>query len=49
MNCNCAAVSILNLNSSDFADIDQLSKILQIVGTPDHEFLTKITSDTVSE
>ncbi|XP_003384011.1 PREDICTED: mitogen-activated protein kinase 14-like [Amphimedon queenslandica] len=26
--------------------IDQLTKILQIVGTPDQEFVTKITSDT---
>ena len=30
------------------SDIDQLTKILQIVGTPDQEFLGKITSDTVS-
>lgn len=28
--------------------IDQLTRILQIVGTPDQEFVTKITSDTVS-
>lgn len=27
--------------------IDQLTKILQIVGTPDQEFVQKITSDTV--
>eukprot|EP00731_Ephydatia_muelleri_P002899 Em0001g2899a len=27
-------------------DIDQLTRILQIVGTPDREFLKKITSDT---
>ena len=29
-------------------DIDQLTRILQIVGTPDKEFLDKVTSDTVS-
>ena len=28
--------------------IDQLTKILQVCGTPDREFLLKITSDTVS-
>lgn len=27
--------------------IDQLTKILQIVGSPDGEFMEKITSDTV--
>ena len=29
-------------------DIDQLTKILQLVGTPDQEYLSKISSDTVS-
>ena len=29
-------------------DIDQLTKILQLVGKPDAEFLQKITSETVS-
>ena len=29
-------------------DIDQLTRILQIVGTPDKEFLAKVTSDSVS-
>ena len=28
--------------------IDQLTRILQIVGSPDSEFMQKITSDTVS-
>ena len=28
--------------------IDQLTKILQVCGTPDRDFLDKITSDTVS-
>lgn len=28
--------------------IDQLTRILQIVGSPDVEFMQKITSDTVS-
>ena len=28
--------------------IDQLNRILQVCGTPDKEFLQKITSDTVS-
>ena len=28
--------------------IDQLTRILQIVGSPDAEFMQKITSDTVS-
>lgn len=35
-------------NLFEIIDIDQLSRILQIVGTPDDEFLAKITSDTVS-
>ena len=29
-------------------DIDQLTRILEVIGTPDQEFLDKITSDTVS-
>ena len=29
-------------------DIDQLTRILQLVGTPDQEYLSKISSDTVS-
>ena len=28
--------------------IDQLNRILQVCGTPDRDFLDKITSDTVS-
>ena len=31
-----------------YIDIDQLTRILQLVGTPDQEYLGKISSDTVS-
>ncbi len=31
-----------------YTDIDQLNKILRVIGTPDKDFLEKITSDTVS-
>ena len=38
----------LFLDSFGCLDIDQLTRILQLVGTPDQEYLGKISSDTVS-